>query len=234
MGDYIPSAPVNEESRRRNGNLPGMGGIFNLVNLHVYHYAGNNPVKYVDPDGEVNIPISQKYFMNDPSREWYTKLLTGDIFTIGEQGCAVTAIADLALTLGMSLNPLDINNEYVSNGCISWENVAKGFNLTYFGKAAGSFTKAMYDVQEYNTYSKYYTFVNVNYDAKGGPHWVGVKGVVTMEGKDYIEIAPTSIGDINWDDNSSRAGRGWVGKGARAFVPVDQVKEYVRYAKTTL
>jgi hypothetical protein len=30
-----------------------MGGIFNLVNLHVYHYAGNNPVKYLDPDGEV-------------------------------------------------------------------------------------------------------------------------------------------------------------------------------------
>jgi hypothetical protein len=28
-----------------------MGGIFNLVNLHVYHYAGNNPVKYVDPTG---------------------------------------------------------------------------------------------------------------------------------------------------------------------------------------
>jgi hypothetical protein len=28
-----------------------MGGVFNLVNLHVYHYAGNNPVKYTDPDG---------------------------------------------------------------------------------------------------------------------------------------------------------------------------------------
>jgi hypothetical protein len=28
-----------------------MGGVFNYVNLHVYHYAGNNPVKYVDPDG---------------------------------------------------------------------------------------------------------------------------------------------------------------------------------------
>lgn len=28
-----------------------MGGVFNVVNMHVYHYAGNNPVKYVDPDG---------------------------------------------------------------------------------------------------------------------------------------------------------------------------------------
>ena len=31
--------------------LPGIGGIFNSVNLNVYHYAGNNPVKLVDPDG---------------------------------------------------------------------------------------------------------------------------------------------------------------------------------------
>jgi hypothetical protein len=53
MGDYLPSAPVNEEARRNNQNLPGMGGVFNLVNLHVYHYAGNNPVKYVDPDGRI-------------------------------------------------------------------------------------------------------------------------------------------------------------------------------------
>jgi RHS repeat-associated protein len=26
MGDYIPGAPVNDEARKRNGNLPGMGG----------------------------------------------------------------------------------------------------------------------------------------------------------------------------------------------------------------
>jgi len=51
MGEYVPAAPINEEAKKRNGNLPGMGGVFNYVNLHVYHYAGNNPVKLVDPDG---------------------------------------------------------------------------------------------------------------------------------------------------------------------------------------
>jgi hypothetical protein len=32
-----------------------MGGVFNIMNLHVYGYSLNNPVKYVDPDGRSNI-----------------------------------------------------------------------------------------------------------------------------------------------------------------------------------
>ncbi|WP_255824450.1 RHS repeat domain-containing protein [Treponema putidum] len=52
LNDYIPKAPIDDEAKKHNENLPGMGGVFNVVNLHVYHYAGNNPVKYVDPDGE--------------------------------------------------------------------------------------------------------------------------------------------------------------------------------------
>jgi RHS repeat-associated protein len=37
--------------------LPGIGGVFNAVNLDVYHYAGLNPVKLVDPDGEAIWPV---------------------------------------------------------------------------------------------------------------------------------------------------------------------------------
>jgi RHS repeat-associated protein len=52
LGDYIPGAPINDEVKKRNSNLPGMGGVFNTVNLHLYHYAGNNPVRYLDPTGK--------------------------------------------------------------------------------------------------------------------------------------------------------------------------------------
>jgi hypothetical protein len=34
-----------------------MGGVFNLVNMQMYHYAGNNPLKYTDPDGRIVITI---------------------------------------------------------------------------------------------------------------------------------------------------------------------------------
>jgi RHS repeat-associated protein len=36
------------------GSGIGNGGIYNSINMHTYHYAGNNPIKYTDPDGRAD------------------------------------------------------------------------------------------------------------------------------------------------------------------------------------
>jgi len=65
---------VNDEAKKRNEKLPGQGGVFNYVNLHAYHYAGNNPVKYVDPDGRE----PQSYKWSDGTYHFYAGKSTLD------------------------------------------------------------------------------------------------------------------------------------------------------------
>lgn len=87
LGEYIPLTLVNEESRKHNQNLPGLGGVFNTVNSNLYHYAGNNPVKYTDPDGrEVGCFNYDKYIKN---------LIIGEIYGV---------IADFQNTFGKFMN----------------------------------------------------------------------------------------------------------------------------------
>ena len=48
------------------GSSVGEGGIYNQVNFNLYHYAGNNPVKYIDPTGKADkknqFTVEEVYF----------------------------------------------------------------------------------------------------------------------------------------------------------------------------
>ncbi len=47
-----------------SAKLPGIGGVFNSINMDLYQYGGMNPMKYVDPDGKLlfRIPFTKDYF----------------------------------------------------------------------------------------------------------------------------------------------------------------------------
>jgi hypothetical protein len=115
LGDYIPGAPINDEAKKRNGNLPGMGGVFNTVNLHLYHYAGNNPVKYTDPDGrESGFVIDENAVGPFGHAGWFVKTDSGYSFF------EVTGLPDTAIA-GENIVISDENRhgEILSNSPIS-------------------------------------------------------------------------------------------------------------------
>jgi len=56
LGKYLPN--VNKDS---DNNLPGSGGVYRSLNLNLYHYGLNNPVRYMDPTGQFPAETGGKY-----------------------------------------------------------------------------------------------------------------------------------------------------------------------------
>ncbi len=115
LGEYIPAA--GKSTVEEAGKLAGQGGIFNSVNGNLYHYAGNNPVKYTDPDGRSAKNASKQYVVirlesdNEPCH--YMILAPGDFIT-----------ADCDGAIFSSSNMIKVS---------AWESVKATVNFTILG-----------------------------------------------------------------------------------------------------
>ncbi len=63
---YFPSGNEDNDS-----NLPA-GGIFNSINMNLYHYAGNNPIVLTDPDGNYTLESN-----NDGTSNYRAEFFSG-------------------------------------------------------------------------------------------------------------------------------------------------------------
>ena len=110
LGEYIPQSPINDEAKKNNQNLPGMGGVFNHINSNLYHYAGNNPVKYTDPDGNDIENVDSELVMSSANE--HSKLGNEESNDyINKSGCVLTSYTRIANSLGGKKYTLEEANQ---------------------------------------------------------------------------------------------------------------------------
>ena len=85
LGEYIPAA--GKGNSENAGNLPGMGGIFNHINGDLYHYASNNPVRYIDPTGRYAYQEFEE--IEDAAEDWANTYADDSIFEMQELGSSI-------------------------------------------------------------------------------------------------------------------------------------------------
>jgi len=86
FGKYLPTG-----DREKDKNLPGYGGVYRPINLNLYTYSYQNPIKYLDPDGKVGLLL-----------QYEAKLAAGA--PVGNRD--VSAIVTTSTTKGLVWDPV--------------------------------------------------------------------------------------------------------------------------------
>ena len=217
LGEYIPQAPINDEAKKNNQNLPGMGGIFNHINSNLYHYAGNNSVRYVDPDGRILLGIIGKYNMSDYS-DSYLGNSTSE--KISSSGCYVTTFANVFYSseyYGVPLSnstkfntPEKINNDKSlfaeDSACLNGRKESMNAlfgegNWDYWTKDVQGADGLESKLREYAKSDKAYMIVGIfdlsDDTACADNHMVGISELPDINGYFTKGLTATSNGDLN-------------------------------------
>ena len=178
-----------------SGTSAGEGGIYNTVNFSLYHYAGNNPIKYTDPTGAF---------------DWDTNTIeSGDTLSkitneYNEKNGTNYSYDDIAKSNGMhdpnkiyAGDKLDFsgfsNNIQTSNDIMSSDSVLKSTpsnKTTQIGLGLGVFLVIGLSVEVGISYSKKEGFDI--YRTFGAGCGVGIAGDVTLAGS-YSDLGNSSL-----------------------------------------
>ena len=188
-------------------------------------------MRYVDPDGRIQIQVQAKYTMQTGS--W--GIITNTKISIAQGGCAIVGSANFTSSIGTSndMTPSQINEKYVNSiGHMDFAALGKdlGFTVT---KITGKLTHTILKTQDNDKSNIYLTLVNVYYTSdKSADHWVGVKGIETVNGIEYIRITPTSNNDSNVSAGSMRGNQNWIlSSDGTILMPVSATRGYVNFMK---
>ena len=209
LSDYIPLAPVNDEAKKHNQNLPGMGGIYNSINMHLYHYAGNNPVKYTDPTGMAAWEPTDTWDSSKENafREKFNKNVNNvadaaikENKTIDCADVALTALVDTAEEMGLQLT-FDVwdssKKKYVSHSSSDSEFKNKKEFLSFVKQNMGAIT--LLDDRTTKETTQLTTGDLVMFDLRGQSssyqgHTVIMTGVVDMTNKIISTVQGHMVG----------------------------------------
>jgi len=223
-------------------NYLGQWGRFITVDpikdgLNWYSYCNGNPVSFIDIDGLFIIDPEFKDMHDD---QWDDTTINYTGTTIGEEGCTVTAVAEVMSSLtGENYTPSDVANMDIFSSakgqedCVDWSKIesfdGREYDVTYMGQEQGYSSRDIVStiVDCKNSDSHYGIAARVEYNANRNTHYVCLTGTfAAVNGHLMAGIVGTSNRDNNILGNC-REGRGWTSKDGQTFVPVEAIQSIV-------
>ena len=192
-----------------------------------FSYVSNNPLKYVDPTGMYIVKSTNQY-------SYYMQTYSGVEYghyseKLADSGCAITMMAKAMSALNDKLiTPKKIAEEInnFKGGDIDWGATASRYELTAkkYSTNDYSYEDIKNMIERTASSAKGFAY-GVEIELGSGSHYVNSTGTRMIGGKEYVEIDPTSINDVEYAGKGSRTG--WRRLNGKLYVPIEKVKSVI-------